>query len=64
MNLIWDETEVDNEHDDVMEESCVGNDYNILSKGVPTSNNSPSTLKMSMRKTLAAIASTSKETST
>jgi hypothetical protein len=28
-----------------MEEACVGNDYNLWSKGAPTSNDSPSTSK-------------------
>ena len=38
LNLIWDEMERDNGYDDVLEEACVGNDYNILSKGTPKSN--------------------------
>ena len=64
MNLIWDETEMDNVDDDVMEEACFGNDYNIQSKGSPTSNNSPCTLKMDTKKTPAPSAYTSKDTST
>ena len=64
LNLIWDEIEVDKEDDDVMEEACVGNNYILRSKGVPTSNNSPSTLKTATKKTLATTTSTSKETST
>ena len=64
LNIIWDETEVDNKDDDVMEESCVGNDYNLRSKGVPTSNNSPSTSNKAMEKTPTASTSTSNETST
>ena len=31
------------DNDDVMEEACVGNDYNLWSKGVPKSNDYPST---------------------
>ena len=32
MNLIWDEEEIsDDDDDDIMEEACVGNDYNICS---------------------------------
>lgn len=55
---------MDNVDDDVMEEACVGDDYNLRSKGDPTSNNSPSILRMSMKKTHAATNLTSKETST
>ena len=55
---------MDNVDDDVMEEACVGNDYNLRSKGAPTSNDSPSTLKMTMKKTPTTTTSTSKETST
>ena len=51
LNLIWDKMEVDNGDDDVLEEACVRNDYNLRSKGSLKSNNSPSTLKMSMKKT-------------
>ena len=29
LNLIWDETEIDNGDDDVLEEACIGNDYNL-----------------------------------
>ena len=64
LNLIWDETEVDNEDDDVMGEACVGNDYNLRSKGAPTSSNSPSTLKKATKKSSTATTSTPKETYT
>ena len=29
LHLIWDDTELDDIDDDIMEETCVGNDYNI-----------------------------------
>ena len=56
--LFWDDIEMDDIDDDVMEEACVGNDYNLQSKGAPTSNNSPSTLKMDTKKTPTATNST------
>ena len=40
-----------------MEEACIGNDYNIRSKGAPKMNDSPSTSKMNNK------SSTSKQTS-
>jgi hypothetical protein len=46
MHLIWDETEIYDIDDDIMEEACVGNDYNLRSKGAPKTNYSPSTSKM------------------
>ena len=58
LNLIWDEMEVDNGDYDVLEEACVGNDYNLQSKGVPKSNDSPSTLKMATKKTPTTTTST------
>jgi hypothetical protein len=64
LNLIWIEIEMDNEDDDVMEEACVGNDYNLRSKGVPTYNNPPSILNMTTKKTHVVETYTSKETST
>ena len=50
--------------DDVMDEACVGNDYNIQSKGSPTCNNTPSTLNMDTKKTTTIKTLTPKETST
>ena len=44
LNLIWDEEEfgyVDD--DDIMEEACIGNDYNLRSKGALKMNDTPST---------------------
>ena len=32
LNLIWEETELDNMDDDVMKEDCVGIDYNLWRK--------------------------------
>ena len=46
LHLIWDDTELDDIDDDIMEEACVGNDYNIQSKGAPKINDFPSTSKM------------------
>ena len=46
LNLIWNGEEIDvDDDDDIMEEACVGNDYNIHNKGAPKSNDSPYTLK-------------------
>ena len=39
LNIIWDEKEFrDDDDDDIMEEACIGNDYNLLSKGAPMTN--------------------------
>jgi hypothetical protein len=46
LHLIWDDTELDYIDDDIMEEACVGNDYNIRSKDAPKINDFPSTLKL------------------
>ena len=46
MHLIWDDTELDDIDDDIMEEACVGNDYNLRSKGSPKINDFPSTSKI------------------
>ena len=54
---------MDNKDDDVMEEACVGNDYNLQSKSSPTSNNSISTSKIATKKTPSTATSTPKETS-
>ena len=45
LHLIWDDTELDDIDDDIMEEACVGNDYNIQSKDAPKINDFPSTSK-------------------
>ena len=45
---------------DVMEEACVGNYYNLRSKGALKSNDSLSSLKTGVRKTLDATTSTEK----
>ena len=45
LNLIWDDTELDDIEDDIMEEACVGNEYNLRSKGAHKINDFPSTLK-------------------
>ena len=46
LHLIWDDIELDDIDDDIMEEACVGNDYNIQSKDAPKINDFPSTLKL------------------
>ena len=51
LHLIWDDTKMDDIDHDVMEEACVGNDYNLRSKGVIKSNDSPSSLKMDAKNT-------------
>ena len=45
LHLIWDDTELDDIDDDIMEEACVGNDYNIQSRDAPQINDSPSSSK-------------------
>ena len=45
LNIIWDEAKVYNEDDYLMEEACIGNDYNLQSKGAPKSSKSTCTLK-------------------
>ena len=45
MHLIWDDIELADIDDDVMEEACVGNDYNLRSKGAPKINDFTSTSK-------------------
>ena len=45
LHLIWDDTELDDIDDDIMEESCVGNDYNLRSMSSPKTNDFPSTSK-------------------
>ena len=64
LHLIWDDTEMEDIDDDVMEELCVGNDYNIQGKGDPTPNNYSFSLNPTTKKSLVVAASTSKETST
>ena len=61
LNLIWDEEEfVDDEDDDIMEEACIGNDYNIRSKGAPKTNDTPSTSKTNNKNYSSKQASTDK----
>jgi hypothetical protein len=33
--LIWDEEEISDDEYDIMEEVCVGHDYNLSIKGTP-----------------------------
>ena len=64
LNLIWDEVEVGDDDDDILEEACVGHDYNLCGKGTPKPNDSPSTTKTVVKKNLTTLTSTSKNTST
>ena len=41
LHLIWDDTELDYIDYDIMEEACVGNNYNLQSKGSPKINDFP-----------------------
>ena len=50
LNLIWDDIKIDDIDDGVLEETCVGNYYNLRSKGAPKSNDSPTTSKMVPKK--------------
>ena len=45
LHLIWDDNELDYIDDDIMEEACVGNDYNLWSSDTSKINDSPSTSK-------------------
>ena len=45
LHLIWDDTELDDIDDDIMEEACVGNDDNIRSRDAPKIKDSLSTSK-------------------
>jgi hypothetical protein len=47
--------EVDNGDDDVLEEACVGNDYNLQSNHAPKYNDSPSTSKIVVKNTTLAV---------
>ena len=46
LHLILDGIELDDIHDDIMEETCVGNDYNLWSMDTPKINDVPSTSKI------------------
>ena len=45
LHLIWDDTELNDIDDDIMEEACIGNDDNIRSRDAPKINDSLSTSK-------------------
>ena len=38
MHLIWDDTKLDDIDDDIIEEACVRNDYNLRSRNAPKTN--------------------------
>jgi hypothetical protein len=62
MNLIWDEAEIGDDDDDIMEEASVGHDYNLCSKGNTKSNYSPYASKIVDKKNATTLTSTSKQT--
>ena len=46
MNVLWDEDDFrDEDEDDIMEEACISNDYNLQSKGTLKKDDKPSTSK-------------------
>ena len=45
LHLIWDDTELYDIDDDIIEEAWVGNDYNLWTKSAPKINDFPSTSK-------------------
>ena len=45
LHLIGDDTELDDIDDDIMEEVCIGNNYNLWGKGAPKINDFLSSLK-------------------
>jgi hypothetical protein len=46
LNVLWDEDDFgDEDEDDIMEEACIGNDYNLRSKGDLKKDDTPSTSK-------------------
>ena len=63
LNIIWDEENVDNDDDDVMEEACVRNAYNLRNKGAPKPSDSTPTLKMATNKTPSTTRYATKATS-
>jgi hypothetical protein len=46
VHFIWHDMELDDIDDYIMEETCVGNDYNLQSKGAPKIDDFLSTSKM------------------
>ena len=56
LNLIWYEEEFnDDNDDDIMEEACLGNDYNFHSKGSLKMNYSPYTLNTNTKNMLLKL---------
>ena len=51
LHLFWDNIEIDDIYDDIMEEACLVNDCNIWIKGAPRTNDSLSTSKMDVKNT-------------
>jgi hypothetical protein len=50
LHLIWDDIELEDIYDDIMEEACVWNNYTLWSKGAPKINDFLSTLKLGSSK--------------
>ena len=51
---------VDDEDDDIIEEACIGNYYNLRSKGAPKMNDTPYTYKTNNKSSSSKQASTDK----
>ena len=67
LHLTWDDIELDDIDEDIMEESCLWNDYDIWSKDAPKINDFPSTLKkrsLEQTKDTMRNSTTSKPTTT
>jgi hypothetical protein len=61
LNVLWDEDDFgDEDEDDIMEEACIGNDYNLQIKGDLKKNDTPSTLKTNNKNTPSKQPSTDK----
>ena len=61
LNVLWDENDFgDDEEDAIMEEACIGNDYNFRSKGDLRKDDTPSTSKTNNKNATSKQPSTDK----
>jgi hypothetical protein len=61
LNVLWDEDDFrDEDEDDIMEEACTGNDYNLQSKGALKRDDKPSTSKATKKNAPSKQPSTDK----
>ena len=61
LNVLWDEDDFgDEDEDDIMEEACIGNDYNLRSKGALKKDDKPSTSKANKKNAPSKQPSTDK----